>query len=303
MDFNYAEIASQLPWFFPAAAFLFGAIVGSFLNVCIYRIPAKKSIVTPGSHCACGQPIKWHDNIPILSWFLLRGKARCCGRPYSFRYPAIELVTALIFLSCWLLLPPVKAFAGMILASSLICATFIDLDSFEIPDRFSVGLGIVGLFYAILFPSLHDQHHEFAVIAGIKSGTVALQGMFIGAGLVLWIAVIAYAVLKKDAMGVGDVKLVGAIGAFCGWQGAITSVFGGAILGTFWFIGALLWGKARGKKVEVKAMEEGEQPQELSLQTHVPYGPMLAAAGLLHYLYLHRWVDAYFDELNKMLQM
>lgn len=301
MDFNYAEFSAAFPWFFPVAAFLFGAIVGSFLNVCIYRIPAKKSVVSPGSHCACGQPIAWYDNIPILSWFVLRGRARCCGRPYSFRYPSIELLTAVVFLACWLLLPPTKAFAGMLLASALICATFIDFDSFEIPDRFSVGLGVVGFFVALFFPALHGQQHEIAVIASIRSATIALQGMFVGAGLVLWIAVIAYAVLKKDAMGVGDVKLVGAIGAFTGWQGTITAVFGGAVLGSLWFAGALVYGKMRGQKVQVKALEEGEQPQDLGLETHVPYGPMIAIAGLLHYLWLHRYVEAYFAELNRML--
>ncbi|PTY08606.1 prepilin peptidase [Opitutaceae bacterium EW11] len=301
MDFNYAEFSNAFPWFFPAAAFLFGAIVGSFLNVCIYRIPAGKSVVRPGSHCACGQPIAWYDNIPILSWFILRGKARCCGRPYSFRYPLIELITALIFLACWMLFPPGKALCGMVLSASLVCATFIDLDTFEIPDVFSVGLGIVGLLLSIVVPSLHDQHHEIALVASMRSATVAAQGMFIGAGLVLWIAVVAYAVLKKDAMGIGDVKLVGAIGAFTGWQGTVTSVFGGAILGTVWFVFALVWQKATGKKLELKSPEEGEGPKELSFGAHVPFGPMLALAGLLHFLFLHRWVASYFKELSSLL--
>jgi leader peptidase (prepilin peptidase)/N-methyltransferase len=77
----YTELSAQLPWFFPAAVAVFGAMVGSFLNVVIYRVPAEKSIVTPGSHCACGRPIAWFDNRPVLSWFSLRGRARCCGRP------------------------------------------------------------------------------------------------------------------------------------------------------------------------------------------------------------------------------
>jgi leader peptidase (prepilin peptidase)/N-methyltransferase len=76
----FAEVSTAAPWFFPAVAFLLGACVGSFLNVVIYRLPAGQSIVTPGSHCACGAPIAWYDNLPILSWFLLRGRARCSGR-------------------------------------------------------------------------------------------------------------------------------------------------------------------------------------------------------------------------------
>ena len=86
MESDLAVFAAAFPWFFPAAAFIFGTLIGSFLNVCIYRIPAGKSVIHPGSHCACGQPVRWFDNIPVLSWFILRGKARCCGRPYSFRY-------------------------------------------------------------------------------------------------------------------------------------------------------------------------------------------------------------------------
>src|ERR1700690_1792567 len=99
---TFREVHLLMPWFFPTAAFLFGAIIGSFLNVCIHRIPAGQSIVRPGSHCACGAPIAWYDNIPILSWLLLRGRARCCGRPFSARYLLVEILTAALFLACWL---------------------------------------------------------------------------------------------------------------------------------------------------------------------------------------------------------
>src|SRR5882724_5950818 len=219
MDFNYAEFSAAIPWFFPAASFVFGAMVGSFLNVCIYRIPAGKSVVFPGSHCACGKPIAWYDNIPILSWFILRGRARCCGQPYSFRYPFVEVLTGGLFLACWLLLPPVKALCGMVFISCLICATFIDLDRMEIPDIFSIGLGIFGVILSCAVPALHDQSHELFMIASLRSGVISLQGLLVGSGLVLWIALIADFILKKESMGFGDVKFVGAIGAFCGWQG------------------------------------------------------------------------------------
>src|SRR6186713_953103 len=112
---NAAELASistEFPWFFPGVMFVFGACIGSFLNVVIYRLPAEQSIVKPGSRCACGTAIAWHDNVPILSWFILRGRARCCGRAYSFRYPFVELLTASVFLACWLFFPPAKAFCG-----------------------------------------------------------------------------------------------------------------------------------------------------------------------------------------------
>ena len=122
------QINSQFPFFFPTVFFLFGACVGSFLNVCIFRIPAGKSIVRPPSHCACGKPIAWHDNIPILGWILLRGRARCCGRRISFRYPLVETLTAAVFCAAWVCLPPVQALVGMVFLSILIFCSFVDID-------------------------------------------------------------------------------------------------------------------------------------------------------------------------------
>ena len=300
---TFREVHLLAPWFFPAVAFLFGAIIGSFLNVCIHRIPAGQSIVRPGSHCACGTPIAWYDNIPIFSWLILRGRARCCGRPFSVRYPAVELLTALLFLACWRLFPPAPAVCGMVFVSALVCATFIDLDHMIIPDTFTVGLGVAGLVLSFLVPALHGENSGLFVVDSARSGVASLQGMFVGSGLVLWIALVAEAVLKKEAMGFGDVKFVGAIGAFTGWQGAVTAVFGGAIVGTLWFMGALLWRKLAGKSAPpaMKAETPEGQPAELGFGVQVPYGPMLAIAGAMHFLWLHRWVSAYFDGLRMVL--
>jgi len=130
---------------------------------------------------------------------------------------------------------------------------------------------------------------------------ISLQGLLAGSGLVLWIALIADFLLKKDSMGFGDVKFVGAIGAFCGWQGAVTAVFGGAVVGTAWFIAAIVWQKLSGKKLKMKTPEEGEAPTDLGIGAHVPYGPMLAIGGLLHFLFLHNYVANYFAELQSLL--
>ncbi len=316
-------IQAHFPWFFPGAAFVFGACIGSFLNVCIYRIPAEKSVVTPGSHCACGQPIRWFDNIPILSWLLLRGHARCCGRPFSVRYPAIELLTGLVFLACALLFPPGKALCVMLFASMLITASFIDIDHMIIPDRFSIGGAVIGVILAILVPSLHGHAAPAGLdptmgffIAGLKSATDALLGLFVGSALVLWIGLLAEVVLRKEAMGFGDVKLLGCIGAFVGWKGAVCSVFGGAILGV---LATLVWLVFRRKdsdtatpaeapaeaKTATKAPIEAEGPEgEASpglMGMPVPFGPMLSAAGLLYVLWLHPWVDAYFGGIAEVL--
>ncbi|MBK9990261.1 MAG: prepilin peptidase [Verrucomicrobia bacterium] len=322
MPSQYAEISAAFTWFFPSMAAVFGALIGSFLNVVIFRVPAGKSIVRPGSHCACGKPIAWFDNIPILSWFILRGRARCCGRPYSFRYPFVELLTAALFLACWLRFAPEspgKAICGMVFISILICATFIDLDHMIIPDVFTIWAGVLGVILSLFVPMLHGQSHEYAVIASVRSATDSLLGLFVGSGLVLWIALLAEEILKKEAMGFGDVKFVGMIGAFCGWQGAVCSIFGGAIVGTIWFIYALIWQKifppkksAEQPVAEKKPTAPAETPEDgsphaeqesvsLGFGVQVPFGPMLAIGAVIYFLVADRWIAAYFAELNSLL--
>lgn len=292
MAFDYAQFSAAFPWFFPLVAFAVGACTGSFLNVVIYRLPKEESIVRPGSHCACGQPIAWHDNIPILSWLMLRGRARCCGRPFSVRYPFVELLTAALFLVCWLKYPPAVAVCGWVFVSALLAATFIDLDHFIIPDVFTIGLGVVGVMLSGIVPSLHGQHSGFFLVDHTRAVLASLQGLLMGSGLVLWIALVAETLLRKEAMGFGDVKFVGAIGAFCGWQGAVFAVFGGAVVGTVWFALAWAWEKTTGQRAPVappSETPEGE-PAPLAFGAHVPFGPMLAIAGALYFLFFREFV-------------
>ncbi len=293
---SLSEISAAFPWLFPLVAFVFGACIGSFLNVVIYRVPKDQSIVRPGSHCGCGQPIKWHDNIPILSWLILRGRARCCGRRFSIRYPFVELLTALLFLACWLQFPPAVAACGWVLVSCLVAATFIDLDHMIIPDVFTIGLAVAGVLLSLLVPALHGFQEDYFFLDSFRSGVAAIQGVLVGSGLVLWIALLAEVVLRKEAMGFGDVKFVGAIGAFCGWPGAVFAVFGGALVGTVWFVIALLWEKAAGKPAPVAPPTEDAagEPAPLAFGAHVPFGPMLAIAGALYFLFFRdaalRWL-------------
>jgi len=305
-------MTQTMPWYFPAVAFLFGACIGSFLNVCIYRIPAGKSVVRPGSHCACGKPIAWFDNIPILSWFLLRGKARCCGRPFSFRYPAVELLTGALFLFCWLRAPdPWTALSWMLFAAMLVAATFIDLDTMTIPDRFSVGGFLIGLILSALVPGLHAHGTN---MSGFESLVESIKGAFIGTAIIYWIMILAETILRRPAMGEGDVKLMGAIGAFCGWQGSVFALFGGAVLGTVAMLSLaaarLLLGKGLQSGIPEHAAKTDESAENPAVAGHalageddvpegaVPFGPALSAGALLYLLLAQGYVTAYFDRVS-----
>lgn len=296
---SLTEIAHLFPWFFPLTVTLFGACIGSFLNVCIYRIPKNESIVQPGSHCGCGQAIAWYDNIPVFSWFLLRGRARCCRQPFSFRYPAIELLTAALFLACWVQFSPAKALVGMVLCAIVICAWFIDLDHLIIPDVFTIGGAATGLILSLAVPALHGHSHPLLAVASLQAGRSAILGLFIGSALVLWIALFAEAILRKEAMGFGDVKYLGALGTFIGWQGAVFSLFGGALLGCVWLAGTYLWKKISGRApaLGLPATSAAGQPAEITLGVHVPFGPMLGVAALIYFFGAHLWVNTYFDNL------
>ena len=142
------EANREFPWIFDIFMFLFGACMGSFMNVCIYRIPSGKSQIRPGSRCKCGAPIKWYDNIPILSWFILRGRARCCGQKFSFRYPFNELLCACLYLYLWLSYSPALALALMFFLSLMIVVSFIDFDTMELSDVLTVG-GVFGRSFGV----------------------------------------------------------------------------------------------------------------------------------------------------------
>ena len=229
---------------------------------------------------------------------LLRADIFC---PLSFRRtphgPALCRLLAAFFARC--AFNPGIAAAGWLFLSCLIAATFIDLDHLIIPDVFTLGLGVVGVVVSFAVPALHGQHEGLFIVDSFRSGVASVVGLLVGSGLVLWIALLAEVILKKEAMGFGDVKFVGAIGAFCGWQGAVFSIFGGALVGTVWFAVAWTWEKISGKSSPVAPpaeTPEGE-PTALGFGAHVPFGPMLAIAAALYFLFLRSWVGAWFADL------
>jgi leader peptidase (prepilin peptidase)/N-methyltransferase len=213
---------------------------------------------------------------------LLKGKAACCDEKLSFRYPLVEALTGTLFLCSWLSYSPVVAFIGMILIAILIAATFIDLDHMIIPDIFSIGGMILGVIVSIFVPELHG-FSQGGIEAHWYSWIEAMLGVFIGTSMIYWIATIGEIILKKPAMGEGDVKFLAAIGAFTGWQGALFALFGGAFIGTIIILPYLL-------------MQQLTKPKEPKLQ-ELPFGPFLALGAVVYFLWLNNFVDAYFAQI------
>ena len=167
--------------FWSLVFFVFGAVVGSFLNVCIYRLPLGQSVVSPSSHCPyCNYSIPWYLNIPLITWLYLRGKCKNCGAPISIRYFLVELLTGITFMACWLGFGRQSALLALIYAlllAGLIVATFIDFEHFIIPDEITIGGMVVG-FLCSFMPALH---HESSLTGGLKQ---SLLGMAAGGGVV-----------------------------------------------------------------------------------------------------------------------
>jgi len=199
--------------------FILGLIVGSFSNVCIYRIPRNESIIYPASHCPkCRSKIKPVDNIPLLSFILLKGRCRNCKSKISIQYPIVELITGLIYLIIYLTYGlSIQSLIYIILSSALIIMAFIDLNEQIIPDVISLPGIVIGFIISFFVP----------YISFINSAL----GVVVGGGIILIIGLGGSVIFKKEAMGGGDVKLAAMIGAFLGWRYIIISLFLGFFLG------------------------------------------------------------------------
>ncbi len=264
--------------------FAVGTVVGSFLNVCIYRIPWEKSVIWPGSHCPrCWRPILAMDNIPIVSWLALRGECRQCGEPISLRYPLIELLVGLLFLGLYFvdvvhgergrygydIGQPMATFGyHAILAALLVAATFIDYDLFVIPDSITLTGMILGIALGTLNPMIRpDPAAATTHLGGLGMG---ILGLLVGAAVTQLIRVAGTWAFQREAMGLGDVTLMGMIGAFLGWQAAVLSIFAGAFSGlghAAWKLSGYLKKWARGQKLSTADRE-------------LPFGPYLSMGAV-----------------------
>src|SRR5688572_5192732 len=265
---------------------IFGLLVGSFLNVCIFRLPREcMSIVKPRSRCiACRNFIAWYDNLPVVSWIVLGGKCRHCKVPISFRYVAVELLTGAIFAGAayaqlyhgradWTWERGVWFAVQAGLAAALIVCTFVDLEFTILPDEITIGGFVLGIVVGIAFPFIYEMTDKHYVITGEKFGFLpavmrnpasglvhAALGAILGAGFIWLIGVLGKLIFRKEAMGFGDVKLMAFLGAFLGPQATVMALFLSVFLGAMFGIGKLIAVRRMG---------------------YVPFGPFLSAGALI----------------------
>lgn len=240
-----------------SCAFSLGAVIGSFLNVCIYRIPAGESVVTPRSRCPhCQTTIRWYHNLPVISWVLLKGRCAYCAAPFSIRYPLVEALTGMLFaLFCFRFgLHPVTLVAWL-LAAALVTISFIDLDHQIIPDVISLPGIPIGFLCSLVLPWVSWQS--------------SLLGILLGGGILLAIALGYEWLTKQEGMGLGDVKLLAMLGAFLGAPAVLPIIFLASIMGTLVGVPLMLIKRA-GRKLAI------------------PFGPFLATAALVYLFFVDK---------------
>lgn len=257
-------------------AFVLGSVIGSFLNVCIYRIPAGLSVVSPRSRCfSCETMIKWYHNIPLLSWVLLRGQCAYCGARVSVRYPLVEALTGLLFvlfLYRFGFHPVTLVF--WLLSATLVVISFIDLDHQIIPDVISLPGIPIGFFCSFLVPWV--------------TWSESLLGIIVGGGSLMAIALAYEYLTKQEGMGFGDVKLLAMLGALLGWTAVMPIIFIGSVMGTIVGIPLMLISKS-GRKLAI------------------PFGPFLSAGALIYVYFidlfdpLMAWYGAMFQQWFHLL--
>ncbi len=245
--------------------FAFGASAGSFYNVCIYRIPKKESIVTPGSTCPfCKKKIPFYLNIPVLSYFILLGKCKYCKHPFSPRYPIVEALTGLILIALYIKFGyTITTLFWFVFISFLIIISFIDIDHQIIPDIFS----LPGIF---IFSTVCFFMPEMSFID-------SLFGILVGGGSLYLIALTYYLLKKTEGMGGGDIKLLAMIGAAIGWEGVLFTIFVGSLAGTLAGIIIMISSKV------------------VNIKLRIPFGPYLSLGAVIYIFFGQILIKWYFS--------
>jgi len=286
---------TAFPWhsYFGVLSFVWGTCIGSFLNVCIHRIPRDLSVVKPRSFCPhCGEQVAWYHNIPLISFVALRGQCCYCRGKISPRYFMVELLTAVLFLLVWLKFGTPTAPRALhlvpftdwklipvywLIVSGLVLGTFVDLEHLIIPDRVTLGGMAAGILFSLAVPSLHGATSALWGLAW------SVLGLAAGWGSLWFIAFFGRMIFRKDAMGFGDVKLMGAIGAFFGWKAVFVTIFLSSLAGSVAGLALVLFGKK-------------------NMQSKIPYGPYLALAAVVWMFWgmsiLNTYVSFFAPELS-----
>jgi len=307
--------------FFAAATFALGLCFGSFLNVCIYRLPRGKSVVTPRSACPhCGDLIPLYHNVPVLSWLILRGKCRACKQPISPRYLVIELLTGLLFLGCYthfgLTLAALKC---TVLGYLLLGLVFTDAETKLLPDAMTLPGLALGVLFSLLVPvnDLASRIMFGLVSPALRSGiswrlwslSDSLLGAAVGASFLYGAAAIYLRARGVEGMGFGDVKLMALIGAFLGTKLTVLTIFAASLAGSLFGLGTVLaiWMKrirrikARGASSRIpsnEARRRAWQSARLALRYYeMPFGVFLGSMALLSFLFGDRVLHWYWRAL------
>ncbi|MBI5095036.1 MAG: prepilin peptidase [Candidatus Hydrogenedentes bacterium] len=265
-------------------AFVLGAMVGSFLNVCVYRLPRQLSVVKPRSKCPkCDSGIAWYDNIPVVSWLVLGAKCRNCGQPISWQYPLVEAITgSLFFFVFWrygfVLATPIY----MVLSTGLVLVTFVDLTDWTIPNEVTfpgIPLGVACSVLAMYYPESR------LVVAGPfqEQAWNSLLGVLVGGGSLYLLDKISLLLLGKRGMGFGDVKLLAMLGAFFGLYHVFVIILLASLMGSVIGVLAIMVQKAKpAHGSEPKSATEEAADTTPALTGHyLPFGPYLAIAGII----------------------
>jgi len=248
-------------------AFIFGICIGSFLNVCIYRLPAGKSIVHPPSSCpGCDTTIRFYDNIPLMSWLLLRGRCRHCHTPIAFRYVLVELLGGFMAVCVYFKFgPSIEGIVYYVFIAALLTITFIDLDHQIIPDVISLPGIPLGFAASFFMPSITWMD--------------SLIGLLVGGGS-LYAVAWGYALITgKEGMGGGDIKLLAMIGAFIGWKGVLVTIFTGSAIGTLAGLTAML-------------------AEKKDMKMRIPFGPFLAMGAVISIFFGNELIVWYWNFLS-----
>jgi leader peptidase (prepilin peptidase)/N-methyltransferase len=291
------------------AVFLFGLAFGSFLNVCIHRIPREQSVVTPKSACPqCHQPIKPYDNIPVLSWLILRGRCRHCRAPISPRYLAVELLTALLFLACyWRFGDSILTLKFCVFSFLIVGLVFTDAEWKLLPDLFTLPGLAAGLGFSLLAPvndivaQLLPGIAELSFSWRLLSLADSLLGAAIGASFFYGIAMLYLRARGREGMGLGDVKLMAMVGAFLGVRLTVLTIFGASLVGSLFGLSTMVvvWIR-RTRRRQVRNRESAAVARRRAWQSartvyrhyEMPFGVFLGAMAMLALFFgnaLLRW--------------